>query len=332
MRQHATGELKLRGGVQLRVAICGVGFTSHTRWAEGLAASSAHDVTVRMSPPERWKWRMQCGGVEFADTCTDAEVVLVDGMLDVSAFAAEVRRPRSGAASPPTVCVYFHENQLTTPFAPGDRDVARGTHWHYGACNYRSLLSVDAAFFNSATQLNQFADALPAMIRQQCPPDTVQWHLDKAKELVRTRCAVLPEGLDFGALNGEDGDGANGGGLDDVHADDVGVHGGGDGGDGSSSSTSSVGSLPVILWNARLEDDKDPATFVDVLTTLRASGVRFQLVVLGTDSTKGQRWYARLREDFTSELLFCGFCETNDEYFGWLRRCNVRSSALACQR
>jgi glycosyltransferase involved in cell wall biosynthesis len=309
----------LRAGVQLRVAICGVGFASHTRWAEGLAASSAHTVAVRMSPPDKWKWRMQCGAVEFADVCADAEVVLVDGMLDASALAAEVRRAVPGSASPPpTVCVYFHENQLTTPFAPGDRDVARGTHWHYGACSYRSLLAADAAFFNSATQLAQFADALPAMIRQQCPPDAVQWHLDRATELVRTRCSVLPEGLDYSALGDIDGTNNTGGGSDDgsrggrVHSDDE--------------------HPPVVLWNARLEDDKDPSTFFSMLSSLKATGVRFRLVVLGTDPSKGQRWYAKVKSDFAEELLFCGFCESNEEYFGWLRQCDVGAAMPASQQ
>ena len=33
----------------------------------------------------------------------------------------------------------MHENQLTTPFVAGDRDVANNTHWHYGAANWRSV-------------------------------------------------------------------------------------------------------------------------------------------------------------------------------------------------
>ena len=57
----------------------------------------------------------------------------------------------------------------------GDRDVSNSTHWHYGAANWRTLLCSDAMLFNSAAHLAQFAKALPAMINQHCPRDTVHW-------------------------------------------------------------------------------------------------------------------------------------------------------------
>ena len=38
---------------------------------------------------------------------------------------------------------------------------------------------------------------------------------------------------------------------------------------------------PVILWNARLEEDKQPSAFCKILERLRETGSVFQLVVLG---------------------------------------------------
>ena len=75
------------------------------------------------------------------------------------------------AADPPVVVMYFHENQLTTPTANGDRDVKHNTHWHYGAANWRSILAADVILFNSHTHLQQFAEALPTMIKQNSPRD-----------------------------------------------------------------------------------------------------------------------------------------------------------------
>jgi hypothetical protein len=64
---------------------------------------------------------MQCAAIEFAHEAAGADVVVVDGMLDVSVLAAELRR----VPTAPTIVVYMHENQLTTPFVAGDRDVSR---------------------------------------------------------------------------------------------------------------------------------------------------------------------------------------------------------------
>ena len=51
----------------LKIKVCNVGFASHTAWANGFAAASVqHDVDVLTVKPDRWKWRMQCGAVEFA--------------------------------------------------------------------------------------------------------------------------------------------------------------------------------------------------------------------------------------------------------------------------
>ena len=54
-----------------------------------------------------------------------------------------------------------------------------------------------------------------------------------------------------------------------------------------------VSVVPVVLWNARLEDDKDPSTFIAALLAAQAApdAIPFELVVLGTDPTKGSRWY-----------------------------------------
>ena len=49
--------------------------------------------------------------------------------------------------------------------------------------------------FNSHTHLEQFAAALPTMINKNCPRDCVAWQLDKAAELLTTRCGVLHNGV-----------------------------------------------------------------------------------------------------------------------------------------
>lgn len=62
-------------------------------------------------------------------------------------------------------------------------------------------MASDAVFFNSNTQLQQFKEALPKMIKQQAPPDSVDWHLQHADACIRDRCAVLPLGLSLKDLD-----------------------------------------------------------------------------------------------------------------------------------
>ena len=70
----------------------------------------------------------------------------------------------------------------------------------------------------------------------------------------------------------------------------------------------------MVLWNARLEEDKNPEAFVAALRALRGKGVPFGLVVLGVDPTKDKRWHAIFETEFAAQLLFCGFCDSRDEY------------------
>eukprot|EP00041_Stephanoeca_diplocostata_P024004 m.600670 g.600670 ORF g.600670 m.600670 type:complete len:556 (+) comp22434_c0_seq12:318-1985(+) len=281
----------------IHIGLCTVAFPSHVAWAKGYAKSSRKAIVdIFDMPADRWKWRMQCGAVEFvasdgdAKKCKDCDVVVVDSMLDAALIAAELRR----SERPPKIVVYMHETQLTTPFVQNDRDVQRGTHWHYAAANWRSVMASDAVFFNSSSHLQQFKDELPKMIKQQAPRDSVDWHLQNAEACISERCAVLPLGLNFLDLDNPDV-------SDTVHND-----------------------APTLLWNARLEEDKNPDAFVKLLRTLKKADEVFRFVVLGQDPTKDQVWYQLFRsEEFVDELLFCGYCEDRKEYATWLARADV---------
>ena len=251
-------------GGGLRVHLVTSDFASHAGWAAEYAAHSRHRVSVARVAGARWKWRMLAGTPQLASP-PPCDVLVVDGgMMDCSAAVAELRRLRKSSC--PAVVLYMHENQLTTPFAANDRDVRRGTSWHFGAAHIRSLQCADAVLFNSATHLEQFAVALPRLINEQSPRDTVAWHLAEAQRLIASKCRVLHYGLSLHSLAASVGDAAP-----------------------------EAAGPPTVLWNARLEDDKCPGRFYDALLRLRQRGVPFRLIVLGTDPSAGQRWHARFR-------------------------------------
>ena len=80
--------------------------------------------------------------------------------------------------------------------------------------------------------------------------------------------------------------------------------------------------VPVILWNARLEEDKDPAKFIDLLHRVRKT-VRFKLIILGVDPSKGQKWFEKLKSEFGEAILYVGWCDDRSEYSSWLRKASI---------
>jgi len=281
---------------------------------------------------ERWKWRMLVAAAEFeSSVATDDDILIVDGMLDVSTLVALLRSRNNNSGTHhhhqcPKIYVYMHENQLTTPFTQQDRDRQKQTHWHYGLVHWRSLQVADGLIFNSRQHLTVFTEMLPKLIRQQCPRDTVQWHLDRVHELLQTKCTVLRYGLELEQLvqfqtppppsslsQLPSAAAASPQTKKQKLTDDP--------------KKSETETPPIILWNARLEEDKDPKAFFQLLCYLRKQGVPFRLIVLGTDPSKGQVWYEKFRTAFgNQELLHIGFCTDRSEYSYWLHQANVTIS------
>ena len=293
-------------------------FASHVTWAEGyqgqVSQQNKQDASAMVSivkvPSDRWKWRFMGAAAELLPhIADDDDVVIVDGgLLDVTVLVALLQaQRRQEQTRMPKIILYMHENQLTTPFAPNDRDVKAGTHWHYGVAHWRSLLVADGMVFNSRQHQQVFATALLQMISEQCPRDAVDWHLSQAREALSTKTAVLPYGLELEQLRSL---------ATTLPSSAV-------------SSTSDLSKpttplLPVILWNARLEADKDPEAFVQLLECIRHEHqVPFRLIVLGTDPSKDQIWYTRFRRDFPDELLFLGWCTDRDTYAHWLSQARI---------
>ncbi len=126
---------------------------SHAVWAEGYAQYSQHHIDILSLPGRFWKWRMHGGAVTLAQKFLASDLnhdfILATDMLDLTTFLALTR---TKTAHVPTA-IYFHENQLTYPWSPDDRDVAQKRDKHYGFINYTSALAADAVFFNSPLSL-----------------------------------------------------------------------------------------------------------------------------------------------------------------------------------
>jgi len=142
--------------------------------------------------------------------------------------------------------------------------------------------------------------ALQKLIKEQCPCDTVESEMKECQQLLATKCTVLYYGLDLEELTaaGSLEDGSN------VYVDEDNMR------------------IPVILWNARLEEDKNPAAFIDLLHRFQRCA-RFRLIILGDDPSKGKKWFEKLNLEFGQAILHIGWCRDRTEYSSWLRRASI---------
>lgn len=225
---------------------------SHQAWAEGYRRYSAHMVELLALPAHFWKWRMHGGAVTLARRWLAAgagplpDLLLATDLLDLTTFLALTRQQTADIPA----AVYMHENQLTYPLpddpttGPMRRQLGERDR-HYAFINYASMLAATRVFFNSHYHLTTFFDALTPFLRHY--PEYNE--LDTV-ELLRGKSEVLPVGIDLRRL-------------------------------GAEPPNLEPAAPPLILWNQRLEYDKNPEQFIRVLNELAAEGIAFRIALCG---------------------------------------------------
>ena len=153
---------------------------SHRLFAEGLSASSSHEIDILSMPGENWRWRMLGAALHAVEAIPPLESydgVIISDLFNLSDFKALVRQPC------PPVMAYFHENQITYPQPPGDKGA-----FQLGMINITTALAADKVVFNSAFHRDAFLEALPDFLnrgRDFRPGNVCRKILDKS-------CVVHP--------------------------------------------------------------------------------------------------------------------------------------------
>ena len=133
---------------------------SHKQWAEGYKFYSKHEIKILSMKGQFWKWRMHGGAITLAKSFNNSgwnpDLILCTDMLDLTTFLSLTRKKTKHIP----VAIYFHENQISYPWSPKDRDKIQNRDNHYGFINYASALSADKVFFNSKFHMNSFLDNL----------------------------------------------------------------------------------------------------------------------------------------------------------------------------
>ncbi len=265
---------------------------SHASWAEGYARHSAHEVNILHLEGQFWKWRMHGGAVtlarRFLEEAHEPEVILATDMLDLTTFMALTRDRTARIPS----AVYFHENQITYPWSPGDRDVAHKRDVHYGFINFASALAADAVFFNSDYHRRAFLEELPRLLKHF--PD----HRELASvELIAAKSRVLPLGFDFVRLeDNKPGEAAHG---------------------------TQAGRPPLVLWNHRWEYDKNPEDFFQALYALADQGLEFEVAVLGENFSQSPEVFQQARVRLGDRVVQFGYAGSFADYARWLWEADI---------
>ena len=219
---------------------------SHAAWATALRDRSRHRIELVTLPGVHWRWRVQGGPVALADRLPAAiealggvDALVATSAVDLSALLGLARHHLAGVPA----LLYLHENQVTFPTAPGEReDLA------YAMATWRSLVAADRVVCNSAFHRDELLDALPGLLTRF--PDHRSAHL---VDEVRGRTGVVGVGVDVERFRA------------------------------AATERAARPDRPVrILWNHRWEHDKDPARFVAAVERLVASGRDVEVVVAGS--------------------------------------------------
>ncbi|HHL39804.1 MAG TPA: DUF3524 domain-containing protein [Deltaproteobacteria bacterium] len=259
---------------------------SHSAWAKGYACASAHDVELLTLEGRYWKWRMHGGAVtlarRFLRKGPRPDVLLATDMLDLTTFLALTRTVtgRTPAA------LYFHENQLTYPWSPADRDVEKGRDGHYGFINIASALAAERVFFNSSYHMESFVDGAARYLRGL--PDHREL---QAVKTIAQKSSVLPVGMDLRALD--------------------------------RGSRPRRRGPALVLWNHRWEYDKGPEEFFRALYALDRRGLDFEVAVLGENFRNRPSEFDEARRRLGPRIVRFGYVKERREYARWLHRADI---------
>jgi glycosyltransferase involved in cell wall biosynthesis len=201
------------------------------------------------------------------------DLLLVTDMLDLTAFLALARKR---TATIP-VAIYFHENQISYPWSPNDRDVVHKRDHHYGFINYSSALAADKVLFNSRYHHDIFFEELYRFLKHF--PDKNEL---ETVQVIRDKSRVLYLGLD-------------------LHRFDL---------PENRTRLDASAESPLILWNHRWEYDKNPEEFFEALFVLDERGLDFRVAILGESFGGNYPVFGTAREKLGDKIVHYGYAES----------------------
>jgi glycosyltransferase involved in cell wall biosynthesis len=248
---------------------------SHKDFAQGLVSHSKYKIDLFTLPDRFWKWRMRGAALYFVKkipSLKNYHGLITSDLMSLSDFKA-----LCGQFCPPSM-VYFHENQLTYPLAPGEsRD------FQFGFTDITTALAADRIVFNSRTHFDTFFSKLPVFLNMM-PEYQPKWVIDE----IRSKADVLYPGCHFPAL------------------------------ENIPNALPQADLPPLIVWNHRWEFDKNPAAFFNALDRVLERGLNFRLALLGENFQVVPKEFIAAKERFKNRIVWYGYEASREKYRQWL--------------
>jgi len=255
---------------------------SHKKWIDSYKKYSKHNIQILSLPGKKWKWRMHGGAITLAEMYNELnkkfDLIICSDMLNLPVFKTLC----NNIESTKTV-MYFHENQLSYPWSPLDKDLILKRDLHYHYINYTSSLISDYNYFNSDYHLKSYISGLTKYLKKM--PDLRNEH---TIENIANKSSSIPIGCDIEAPKNITNQ-----------------------------------KQPIILWNHRWEYDKNPELFFKTLFTLKNKKIKFKLIVLGEKYNEYPDIFNIAQKKLNNEIIHFGYCGSHDEYIKWLKKANI---------
>ncbi|MCY4017798.1 MAG: DUF3524 domain-containing protein [Chloroflexi bacterium] len=159
---------------------------------------------------------------------------------------------------------------------PQNRRQAHG--WRYGFINYVSALTADSNYFNSPFHLRDFMDQLPRLLKHFADYN----ELDTI-ERIRAKSQVLPLGIDLRRFD-------------------------------QFELPSQRAGPPLIVWNHRWEEDKNPDAFVHSLLQLASEDIDFRVAITGESFGQMPAAFQRLQAQLPNRIEQLGYLDSFADY------------------
>ena len=150
--------------------------------------------------------------------------------------------------------------------------------FRYGFINFVSALTADINYFNSAFHMQDFMEQLPRLLKHFGDfnePQTI--------DQIRAKSQVLPLGIDLRRFD-------------------------------AYRNTQSSSNTPLILWNHRWEDDKDPETFLRCMKQLASAEYDFRVAITGEAFGKTPDVFQRAKSELGDRLIQLGYLDSFADY------------------
>ncbi|CAM3586246.1 tRNA-queuosine alpha-mannosyltransferase domain-containing protein [Parendozoicomonas haliclonae] len=265
--------------------LSGYDAVSHRYWRKGLVEHfPEHEWTVLTLPDRYFSWRLRGNSLTWA-MGPEREILEQpwDRVIATSMVDLASLRGMVPSLAQVPTTVYFHENQFAYP---------RSGHQAFSPVEPQlqslyTALCGEHLVFNTEYNRDTFFHGAAQLLKKL--PDHVPAGV---VEFLQARSRVIPVPL----------------------ADDV--------PDAKAEQILNPDSL-LVAWAARWEYDKGPDRLLSIITGLEASGLDYQLCILGQAFRKQPPEFEQIRETFGHRLSHFGYAESREDYLNWLSRADI---------